>query len=53
MVQRRAVAAGIGTEIGTRTFLATGITTYLKNGDTLENARGDGQSGVDAHHAAV
>ena len=38
MVQRRAVAAGIGTRIGNHSFRATGITAYLKNGGTLENA---------------
>jgi len=38
MVRRRAQAAGIGTAIGNHTFRATGITTYLKNGGTLENA---------------
>jgi site-specific recombinase XerD len=38
MVQRRASAAGIGTAIGNHTFRATGITAYLKNGGTLENA---------------
>ncbi|NYH17851.1 site-specific recombinase XerC [Paraburkholderia bryophila] len=38
MVQRRALAAGIGTAIGNHTFRATGITAYLKNGGTLENA---------------
>jgi site-specific recombinase XerD len=38
MVQRRAEAAGIGTRIGNHTFRATGITAYLKNGGTLENA---------------
>jgi site-specific recombinase XerD len=38
MVRRRAVAAGIGTVIGNHTFRATGITAYLKNGGTLENA---------------
>lgn len=38
MIQRRAVAAGIGTRIGCHTFRATGITAYLKNGGTLENA---------------
>jgi site-specific recombinase XerC len=38
MVQRRAVAAGIGTKIGNHTFRATGITAYLRNGGTLENA---------------
>jgi len=38
MVTRRALAAGIDTKIGNHTFRATGITTYLKNGGTLENA---------------
>ncbi|MDN7182836.1 tyrosine-type recombinase/integrase [Caballeronia sp. SEWSISQ10-4 2] len=38
MVRRRAVAAGIGAKIGNHTFRATGITAYLKNGGTLENA---------------
>jgi integrase len=35
---RRASATGIGTKIGNHTFRATGITAYLKNGGTLENA---------------
>lgn len=38
MVRRRAVAAGITTRIGCHTFRATGITAYLRNGGTLENA---------------
>ncbi|HYZ61446.1 MAG TPA: hypothetical protein VE650_03255 [Acetobacteraceae bacterium] len=38
MIQRRAAAAGIGTKIGNHTFRATGITAYLKNGGTLEDA---------------
>ena len=38
MVRRRATVAGIGTAIGNHTFRATGITAYLKNGGTLENA---------------
>lgn len=38
MVRRRALAAGIATRIGNHSFRATGITTYLKNGGTLENA---------------
>ncbi|MFM0086914.1 tyrosine-type recombinase/integrase [Paraburkholderia sediminicola] len=38
MVRRHALAAGIGTAIGNHTFRATGITAYLKNGGTLENA---------------
>lgn len=38
MVRRRAAKAGIMTEIGNHSFRATGITAYLKNGGTLENA---------------
>ena len=38
MIQRRARAAGIQTQIGNHTFRATGITAYLKNGGTLEKA---------------
>ncbi|MDN7177799.1 tyrosine-type recombinase/integrase [Caballeronia sp. SEWSISQ10-4 2] len=38
MVRRRAIAAGIATKICNHTFRATGITAYLKNGGTLENA---------------
>jgi integrase len=38
MVRRRAINAGIDTKIGNHTFRATGITAYLKNGGTLENA---------------
>ncbi len=37
MVRHRALAAGIETQIGNHSFRATGITTYLKNGGTLEN----------------
>jgi integrase len=38
MIRRRAAAAGIKTKIGNHTFRATGITAYLKNGGTLEQA---------------
>ena len=38
MVRRRAAAAGIAIRIGNHSFRATGITAYLKNGGTLENA---------------
>jgi integrase/recombinase XerC len=38
MIRRRAAAAGIDTRVGNHTFRATGITAYLKNGGTLENA---------------
>jgi integrase/recombinase XerC len=38
MIRRRAGAADIATKIGNHTFRASGITAYLKNGGTLENA---------------
>ncbi|WP_234893718.1 tyrosine-type recombinase/integrase [Agrobacterium vitis] len=38
MIQRRAESAGIDTAVCCHTFRATGITAYLKNGGTLENA---------------
>ena len=39
MIRKRALAAGIKTEIGCHTFRATGITAYLKNGGRLEVAQ--------------
>ena len=39
MIRRRARATGIKTKIGSHTFRATGITTYLKSGGTLEHAQ--------------
>jgi integrase len=39
MIRRRAAAASIETKIGCHTFRATGITTYLENGGTLEHAQ--------------
>jgi integrase/recombinase XerD len=39
IMQRRAVAAGIDTHICNHTWRGTGITTYLENGGTLENAQ--------------
>lgn len=39
MIRRCATAAGIKTKIGCHTFRATGITTYLENGGTLEHAQ--------------
>lgn len=38
MIRRRAAAVGIATLVGNHSFRATGITAYLKNGGTLENA---------------
>jgi len=39
MIRRRSNTAGIETEIGCHTFRATGITAYLENGGTIENAQ--------------
>lgn len=39
MVRKRALAAGVHRNIGNHSFRATGITTYLNNGGTLEDAR--------------
>ncbi len=39
MVRKRAKTAGIHRDIGNHSFRATGITTYLNNGGTLEDAR--------------
>jgi integrase/recombinase XerD len=39
MVRRRALTAGITTEVCNHTFRGTGITAYLENGGTLEKAR--------------
>lgn len=39
MIRRRALVAGIKTEIGDHTFRATGITADLKNGGKLEIAQ--------------
>jgi integrase len=39
MIQRRAADAGIKTRIGNHTFRATGITAYLDNGGSRENAQ--------------
>jgi len=47
MVRRRAMAARIATRIGNHSFRATGITTYLRNGGTLEKAA------VMANHASI
>ena len=39
MIRRRARRAGLPEIIGCHTFRATGITTYLENGGTIENAQ--------------
>jgi integrase/recombinase XerD len=39
MIKRRAKAAGLSEAIGNHTFRATGITAYLENGGTIENAQ--------------
>lgn len=38
MLQRRVAGAGLNTAVCNHTFRATGITAYLQNGGTLENA---------------
>jgi site-specific recombinase XerD len=38
MIQRRARAVNVAIKVGNHTFRATGVTTYLKNGGTLERA---------------
>ncbi len=38
MISRSAAAAGIATKLSDRSFQATGITAYLKNGGTREKA---------------
>ena len=39
MIQRRAREAGLKMRIGCHSFRATGITAYLENGGSLENAQ--------------
>jgi site-specific recombinase XerD len=39
MIRRRAEAAAIDADISCHTFRATGITTYLENGGTIEHAQ--------------
>ena len=39
MVKRRALAAGLPSSTCCHTFRATGITAYLENGGTIENAQ--------------
>lgn len=39
LVKRRALAAGLSPSVCCHTFRATGITTYLENGGTIENAQ--------------
>jgi len=39
MIKRRALGAGLQTAVCCHTFRATGITAYLANGGTLENAQ--------------
>jgi integrase len=39
MIKRRAKAAGLSDRVCCHTFRATGITAYLENGGTIENAQ--------------
>ena len=50
MIRRRALAAGIRTQIGYHTFRATGITEYLRNAG---KPAAHGESRVGAHDRAV
>ena len=49
MIRRRARDAGLSEDICCHTFRATGITAYLDNGGTLENAQADGGARKPAH----
>ena len=54
MIQRRARRWPTSTtKIGNHTFRATGVTAYLKNGGTLENAAADGEPRQHADDAAL
>ncbi len=50
MIRRRALAAGIKTEIGCHTFRAIGPTAYLKNDGRLEIAQQIGRASIVSHH---
>ena len=39
MIKRRAIAAGLSNKVCCHTFRATGITAFLENGGTVENAQ--------------
>jgi site-specific recombinase XerD len=39
MIRKHAVAAGIAAPIGNHSFRATGITSFLENGGSLENTQ--------------
>lgn len=52
MVQRRAAAVGIATNIGNHTFRTTGIAAYLKNEGTLDGGC-DRQPRRDMHNTAA
>jgi integrase/recombinase XerD len=53
MIRRRARRAGIKTLIGNHSLRATGITDYLKNQGTLENAQVMANHSSPAHHQAL
>jgi hypothetical protein len=50
MIRRRAMAAGIETELGNHSFRATRITASLTNGGTPDEGRGDGEPPQGATH---
>ena len=53
MIKRRAKAAGLPASTCCHTFRATGITAYLQNGGTIENAQQIAGARVSAHHQAL
>ena len=53
MIKRRAKAAGLPETICNHTFRATGITAYLENGGTIENAQAHRQSRKPEDHQAL
>jgi len=53
MIKRRAEDSGLPSSPCCHTFRATGITAYLENGGTIENAQSDCSSRIAAHDEAL
>ena len=53
MIKRRAKAAGLPPTICNHTMRATGITAYLENGGTIENAQAIAAHESPAHDQAL
>jgi len=51
VIRRRAASAGIETKLGNHSFRATGITAYLKNGETLEKTEAMANQPRPAQHS--